>query len=159
MFLRPAGSEEVAVIIRKLKNKATSDTKISALKLAGEIPGFVKAIAETVSLSFEQGVFPQSLKLARVIPIYKGGTKTEVSNYRPISLLSSFSKIYEKLMHFRITEFMESNNISTNRNMDLGQEDPASMLCSTHRTCCLIRLTEDKSVYFSLLIFLRLLTW
>ncbi|HIF15427.1 MAG TPA: hypothetical protein EYQ86_08995, partial [Bacteroidetes bacterium] len=72
--------------------------------------GFVKAVAETVSLSFEQGVFPQSLKLARVIPIHKGGSKTEVSNYRPISMLTSFSKIYEKLMHFRITEFMEKNN-------------------------------------------------
>ncbi len=49
------------------------------------------------------------MKIARVVPIHKDGTKTDVSNYRPISLLSSFSKIYEKLMHTRILEFLSLN--------------------------------------------------
>ena len=50
------------------------------------------------------------MKLARVTPIHKEGSKTNVENYRPISLLNSFSKIYEKLMHTRLFEFFELNN-------------------------------------------------
>ena len=56
------------------------------------------------------GVFPVQLKIAKVIPIHKSGPKTEVSNYRPISLLSSFSKIFEKIMHNRVVNFLEDNN-------------------------------------------------
>ena len=93
-----------------VKNKATLDTKISALKLASLDTKFVETLARVVTKSFEDGVFPQSLKLARVVPVHKGGSKTETSNYRPISLLTSFSKIYEKLMHNRIVDFMNSNN-------------------------------------------------
>ena len=48
--------------------------------------------------------------MAKVTPIHKGGCKLEVANYRPISLLSAFSKIYEKLMHSRVLEFLEKNN-------------------------------------------------
>ena len=47
-------------------------------------------------------------KIARVTPIYKEGPKTHVSNYRPISLLGSFSKVYEKIM--RLINFFDSNN-------------------------------------------------
>ena len=50
------------------------------------------------------------MKVARVIPIFKEGSKADVSNYRPISLLNTFSKIYEKLMYTRIMLFLESNN-------------------------------------------------
>ena len=63
-----------------------------------------------ISCSFEQGVFPSALKVARVVPVFKDGSKTDVANYRPISLLGTFSKIYEKLMHRRIVDFMDTNN-------------------------------------------------
>ena len=49
------------------------------------------------------------MKLAKVIPVHKGGTKTDIGNYRPISLLNTLSKIYEKLMHARILNFLEQN--------------------------------------------------
>ena len=54
-------------------------------------------------------MFPSLLKTAKVIPIHKSGSRTDVHNYRPISLLSAFSKIFEKIMHKRITNFLESN--------------------------------------------------
>ena len=53
------------------------------------------------------GVYPNSLKLAKVIPIFKAGSKLEVNNYRPISLLPTLSKIIEKLMHIRLFSFLE----------------------------------------------------
>ena len=45
-----------------------------------------------------------------VVPIHKNGAKTDVANYRPISLLSTFSKLYEKAMHARINDFPETND-------------------------------------------------
>ena len=110
IFLRPAEYSEIYEIIKNLKNKSTKDTKVSALKIAAEDSNFVNALVATVSQSLIEGVFPQSLKVARVVPIHKNGSKTEVSNYRPISLLAVFSKIYEKVMHARISEFLNKNS-------------------------------------------------
>jgi exonuclease III len=109
IYLNPVSSAEVLGIIKNLKNKATLDSKVSAVKIASENQNFNSTLARVISASFSQGVFPQSLKLARVIPVYKNGSRSEVSNYRPISLLKTFSKIYEKLMHKRIVSFMNSN--------------------------------------------------
>ena len=61
--------------------------------------------------SFLTGFVPDHFKLARVIPIYKKGPKSTISNYRPISLLSVFNKILEKLMYKRLVAFLEKNKI------------------------------------------------
>jgi hypothetical protein len=62
-------------------------------------------------LSFSTGIVPRQFKTAKVIPIYKAGDKNCVDNYRPISLLCSFSKILEKLMANRLTSYIETNSI------------------------------------------------
>ena len=110
IYIKPVEADEIHDIVKNLKNKATLDTKVSALKIANTNYNFTHTLAKIITASFEQGVFPQSLKLARVVPVYKSGPKTDIKNYRPISLLTSFSKIYEKLMHNRITEFMNNHN-------------------------------------------------
>ena len=110
IHLNDADASEVYNIIKSFKNKATRDTKISALKIANESYVFTNSLAGVINKSLQQGIFPNQLKIAKVTPIYKEGSKSDVSNYRPISLLSSLSKIYEKLMHFRILNFLESNN-------------------------------------------------
>ena len=109
MHTRPVDSSEVHEIIRNMKNKSTLDTKVCPLKIANSDFKFTNTLAKIITSSFQEGIFPQPLKLARVVPIFKSGSKGDVSNYRPISLLDSFSKIYEKLMHNRVVEFMESN--------------------------------------------------
>ena len=65
-----------------------------------------------INQSLITGIFPDQFKIAIITPIYKGKQSDPhwFSNYRPISLLNSFSKIYEKLMHNRLMEFFESNN-------------------------------------------------
>lgn len=57
---------------------------------------------------------PDKLKVARISPIYKGGGATDVSNYRPISLLCNFAKILEKIVHTRLTKFIVDNNLLSN---------------------------------------------
>ena len=51
------------------------------------------------------------MKTAKVVPVYKGGSKTDIKNYRPISLLATFSKVFEKLMHNRVINFLDTYNI------------------------------------------------
>ena len=60
-----------------------------------------------INESFEIGIFPEKLKIAKVIPIFKKGLASRKSNFRPISLLSVFSKLFEKLMHKRLYRFLE----------------------------------------------------
>jgi len=53
---------------------------------------------------------PNKLKVAKISPIFKNGDKKQVTNYRPISLLSCFSKLLEKIVHIRLSNYLESNN-------------------------------------------------
>ena len=68
-------------------------------------------LATVCNLSFSTGVFPAILKTAKVITIHKRNSKLEVSNYRPISLLSNIDKCFEKLIHRRLIEFLEGKQI------------------------------------------------
>ena len=55
-----------------------------------------------LNLSFEKGIFPNDLKIAKVTPIFKAGNNTELSNYRPIFVLPCFSKILEGVIYNRL---------------------------------------------------------
>jgi hypothetical protein len=73
---------------------------------------FIKTpLANICNASFISGIFPEILKIAIVKPLHKKGNTGEVQNYRPISLLSAFSKIVEKLMYNRLMSFITKNNI------------------------------------------------
>ena len=109
IFINNVTDYEINTIISNFKNKATLDTKITALKIAQNIPSFLNTLAEVINASFEQGICPHALKLAKVVAIHKSGSKTDKTNYRPISLLCTFSKIYEKCMHNRVMDFLVSN--------------------------------------------------
>ena len=74
-------------------------------------PYISQPLANIFNQSIILGIFPDKLKYAKVISIHKKGSPTDPSNYRPISLLSIFSKIFEKLMHKRLYEFLDKMNI------------------------------------------------
>jgi len=65
------------------------------------------------NLSIEQSIFPDTLKVADVKPLFKNSDKSIMSNYRPISMLRKFSKIFEKIIKARLIEFLEKNNLSS----------------------------------------------
>ena len=68
-------------------------------------------IEKLINLSFETGIFPDALKLARIIPIFKKGGNLQCNNYRPISMTAGISKIVEKLVHQHLYIFLENNTI------------------------------------------------
>ena len=111
IYLKPVTATEIQDVINLLKNKATLDTKIEPLKIANSCPSFTSVLAHVINSSFEQGIFPEALKEAKVVPIHKGGSKSDIKNYRPISLLASFSKVFEKLMHNRVINFLDKYSI------------------------------------------------
>ena len=99
-------NEEILDIINSLGNKSTGPYSIP-LKLLSLIPDLIiLPLAYIINMSFLTGVHPNLLKIVKVIPIHKGGSTQEVNNYRPISLLSIFDKIIEKLMHKRLYNFL-----------------------------------------------------
>ena len=61
--------------------------------------------------SIKYGTFPEKLKIGRVIPIHKSGSHKNITNYRPITTLSVFSKIFEKLVHKRLSKFISKYNL------------------------------------------------
>jgi Notch-like protein len=70
-------------------------------------------LCNIINKSLSSGVFLDRLKYSIVIPVYKKGVKNNVSNYGPISLLTSFSKIFEKVIYKRLMNHFLANNILT----------------------------------------------
>ena len=68
-------------------------------------------LAEIINISISTGVYPNKLKMAKIVPIFKTDDNTDPSNYRPISLLSNFKRIFEKLIFKRMESFIEQNNL------------------------------------------------
>jgi len=113
--LNPTTSLEINKLLMDLDNSPTQGPdQLSS--------SFIRFIANEISTplsiiinhSFQLAIFPEDLKIAKVIPIYKSGPKYEPSNYRPISLLNIFSKIYEKAISSRIQEFLLKHSILHN---------------------------------------------
>ena len=75
------------------------------MKIANEHISFT--FSDICNTSFNEGIFPDKNKLAKVVPIHKDGSTKEINNYRPISLLSIFSKIMEKIVAVRLNNFLE----------------------------------------------------
>ena len=61
------------------------------------------------NLSFSKGIFPLQMNIAKVIPIFKSGDKSQFNNYRPISVLSQFSKIFENLFYERLKTYIDKH--------------------------------------------------
>ena len=97
MYMPEITECEVITIICSLTNSSPGWNNIPAKLLKPYIEEYIKPLTYIINKSFETGVFPDSLKLTKVIPIYKSDDKTLLSNYRPIYILNSFSKFLEKL--------------------------------------------------------------
>lgn len=71
----------------------------------------LKPLALLFNKSFTSGVFPDSLKIGKVVPVYKKGNKHDIRNYRPISILPVLSKVFEKIVYNRLISFINKYNI------------------------------------------------
>ena len=99
--------QKVYEILNQLKSKNSSGIDNISTKLLKEImPFIIDPVVHVFNLSLRSGYIPDSYKCAKVIPIFKSGSKSEFTNYRPISLLSSFSKLLEKIIAQQIFRYL-----------------------------------------------------
>lgn len=112
MYLQPVDQKEIQKIIASIKNKHSCGVDeippILIKKCAEELS---EPLTYLVNQSFQEGTFPDLLKISLIKPIHKKEDTTIPTNYRPIALLPSFSKIFEKAMCNRIYAFLEKYNI------------------------------------------------
>ena len=64
-------------------------------------------LADCINGALSQGIFPDSLKLANITPVHKKGETTDKENYRPVSVLPLFSKIFEKAIYDQLSQYLE----------------------------------------------------
>ena len=83
----------------------------SSILLKEIFPIITNPLCHVFNLSLQTGYIPDSFKIAKVVPIYKSGDSQQFTNYRPISLLSSFSKLLEKVVYRQMEGFLRVNNI------------------------------------------------
>lgn len=112
IYMSNTNTVEIKESITELKTgKAPGNDEITAeiLKEIKEI--IAEPLTYIFNLSISNGIWPKSLKVGIIKPLYKGGDKTQVINYRPISLISSIAKVYEKIIKRRIDSFLKKYNI------------------------------------------------
>ena len=110
-YLNPIHPEECSKIIRNLK-KTKQDRDSIPVKTFIELhDSFLHIICELINLSFSSGKFPDSLKIAEIIPIYKAGDRSSPENYRPISILPFLSKIFERCIYNRLFSFLCKHSV------------------------------------------------
>lgn len=115
-ILGKTNHKEIEDIIMGLKTKTSSGIdEISSKILKYCCRSLTPPLVNIVNKSLEQGQFPSALKLAKVYPKHKSGCKREISNYRPISLISTFSKVMEKVVLKRLMNYCEQHSLITNR--------------------------------------------
>ena len=111
IHLKEVDSSEVERIIRNLKNASAGYDGIHSKVVKATYRYYLSPLTHVLNLSIQNGFFPDSMKLAKIVPIYKSGDPMAISNYRPVSILPLFSKLLERLMYNRLISFINKNKI------------------------------------------------
>ena len=112
---------EVERVISSLKNSSAGWDEIPTFVAKTCVNSYLTPLTYLINKSFTDGIFPVELKLARVVPILKAGDPSQIANYRPISVLTFFSKVFEKIMYNCIFKSMDDNHVFMNINMVLDR--------------------------------------
>ena len=103
---------DILYTCKQLKPKLSSGADFISTKLLKEIaPLIITPLHYLINISMETGYVPPEIKLAKVVPVFKEGNTHEYTNYRPISLLNSFSKLLEKIVSRQLIRFLNVNDI------------------------------------------------
>lgn len=136
LFLGPTNNSEVSETIKSLKsNSSAGHDGITPKAVKKTRYKLVPLFVHLINLIFSTGIYPDEFKEAIVVPIFKGGDRKLASNYRPISILPVCGKIVEKILHTRIMQFLNKNDLLLKRQFGFrkksGTESAAIELIST----------------------------
>ena len=127
IYLSEVDSNEVIKIILALKNASSGHDGIHANILKKSYHLYIEPFVHVLNLSISQGFFPNIMKIAKVIPLYKSGDSMKISNYRPVSILPLFSKVLERLMYNRLMSFITKHKVLYKYQFGFRQNHSANM--------------------------------
>ena len=105
-------ADDLSKIIHSLKSKTSSGHDFISSKLLKFIaPALLSSLTLIINQSLTTGIFPKKLKIAKVIPLHKKESVFLMDNYRPVSLLTSISKVFEKIVHIQVTNYFLENDL------------------------------------------------
>ena len=111
IFLQPVYDDEIVKIVNSLNNSAPGYDDLPADILKLSLNDTLHVLVHLCNLSLLQGIFPSELKTANVLPLYKSDDNMSFNNYRPVSVLATLSKVFEKVMYKRLIDFLEKQKI------------------------------------------------
>ena len=114
LFLNPTNNHEITSIIKQLKCSSPGCDDINPKIIKSTYNIYTDTLVHIINLALSLGVFPDSMKVAKVIPLFKAGQKTLIQNYRPVSILPFFSKLFEKVIYYRLYNFFDVHNLLNN---------------------------------------------
>ncbi len=110
--MKPTDGTELLRIITDLKSSHTAGVDGMCSKIMKAIgSAIVEPLAHCINLSLSTGTVPKMTKIAKIIPIFKSSDKNDMCNYRPISILPTFSKLMEKVVYKRLSGFLDKLDI------------------------------------------------
>ena len=128
MYMPELSKNDVKNIILSLKNSAAGWDNFPTFMAKQCIDGYISPLTSIINKAVTQGIFPRELKLARVIPIFKSGDKQDVSNYRPISILTFFAKVLKKYYTINYQISLIAMTLFTRTNLGFVKVTPLIML-------------------------------
>ena len=129
--MTPVTSEEIDLIISNLKESSSGWDELSAQVIKSTRLFLIDPLVFICNLSLTTGVFPDQLKIAKVIPLYKNDDPKIFSNYRPVSVLPVISKILERLMYNILIKYLNDNKILYSFQFGFRQNHSAVMALIT----------------------------
>ena len=112
MYLVPVTEKEVIEITKEFySGKVVGYDNISMSIIQQVIETISKPLSHIINLSLTYDIVPDQLKISRVVPLFKAGDKSNFSNYRPVSVLPAFSKLFERAFYNRLSNYLNELNI------------------------------------------------
>ncbi len=151
---QPTSPDEITKLAKSIKKKFTTDYyNISTSVALKTIDNISTILTHLINKTIETGIFPDRLKIAKLTPIYKKEEKHLFNNYRPISILPIFSKLYEKVIYTRLLNHFDTHQILTPNQFGFRQNHSTD-----HAIISIIDTLTEKldSHYFTTGIFLDL---
>ena len=155
MNFAKTSTTEVVDLGNALNDKmATGSDDIPSILIKWSLYILAPILADIFNVFVELGIYPEILKTAKVTPLHKKGDKDLVENFRAISILSQINKIFEKLIHARLTTFLNEHNILSNNQFGFRKGHNTSHAIN-HLSEQVIKSLERKKVCAILFIDLK----
>lgn len=146
MYFKPVDEKELLNHIDKLKDCSAGIDRIKATVVKAVKCEIIAPLLSIVNQSLREGAMPDMLKIAVVTPIYKKGCKNVLSNYRPVSVLPVFSKLFERVVNDRIINYFEKYNLMYEHQYGFRKRHSTDLAITTVVDYILTALNNNKVV-------------